>query len=171
MNKGIKIAVLILGCLLVFTCIAAYAIAYVLQLPMHVDRRIANDIIVSDNWTELRSDSPMKVVHSFQSIDLRIEGAYVAFKDGNDNLYLPNGSIIKPKVEIGDSDGNWYEMEGGSYTAQPRPDGSEIMDIGIARFGTAGMTLPKDRTYNVVRIRSDVTFTCKSVIWHNYNLK
>jgi hypothetical protein len=147
------------------------AVRYILQLPMYVKREIAHDVLVSSDWTELKSDSPMKIVRKFQSVELRIDGAYMNTGKDDHNVYLPDGTAVNPEVQIADSDGNWYELKGGRYTVQSRGDASNIMDVGTAGFAVSGAELPKDRTYNSIRIRSTVQFKCKSIIWQNYNLK
>lgn len=171
MADASKLGLIIGACLIAIIVIGIIVVAYLLELPMYVTRDVAHDILISNDWNEVQPTSPMKIVRKFQSVELQIDGAYVTSKAGDHNLYLSDGTIISPQVQISDSDGMWYELEGGKYTVQPRTDGTDVMDIGTAGFGVSGGELPKDKTYRSIRIKSSVPFRCKSVMWQNYNLK
>jgi hypothetical protein len=41
-----------------------------LQLPMYVDRTIAQNVEVTDEWVELQASRPMNIVRRFQSVEL-----------------------------------------------------------------------------------------------------
>jgi len=164
------IALLAIGCLVVLTVLSVWFIySYVLQLPMYVDREIGSKVQVGPDWVEIRPNSPMKIYRMFQSVELSVEGSYT--RTSGKGWFLPDGTQLSPQVQITDDEGNWYDLEGGSYGVTSRGYGTDVIDAHLAGFKIQGSRLPPDRTFRAIRMRSDVPFTCRAVIWRNYNLK
>lgn len=84
-----------------------------------------------------------------------------------DGLQLPNGKTFIPELQIQGLDGNWYDLESGSYGV------SDIdLEKNIAKANSASFRVKSDqKEYLKVRIRSNEPFICSKVIWKNYNLK
>lgn len=172
MNKNLIIVLSILGSLLVVCGGGILLIMHLLELPMYVDRTISSNVPITNEWTELTTDSPMGVVRDFQSVELEIKGAYIRTDQSEDRgLYLPDGTYISPEVRIQDSEGNWRELKGGSYAASPRGTQTDVFEVSLAGFHLGDYKLPKDTTFRSISIRSDKPFTCEKVIWRNYNMK
>jgi hypothetical protein len=76
-------------------------------------------------------------------------------------LVLPDGSIVRPQVELVSKDGTTYELNLPSLF---------ISNTGEILAYFSGDDLPKDKTYIKVRIRSDKAVRCNRVFWRNYNL-
>ena len=80
---------------------------------------------------------------------------------GGLGLVLPDGSIVRPQIELVDKDGETYELNVPSLFL------SNTGEI-LAYF--SGSDLPNGKTYIKVRIRSDSPVRCNRVFWRNYNL-
>jgi hypothetical protein len=169
MNRNSRIVLIIVGGLLALAAGFILLIMNLLQLPMYVNRTIAEDVKVNSEWIELTPSSSMKIKRQYQAIGLVIDGARTPSKSSG--LFLKDGTPINPEVQISDTAGNWYELKGGSYGVSTYDSGTETWDADIADFKPNDWKLPADIEFKTLRIRSDHPFTCKKVIWTNYNLK
>lgn len=82
-------------------------------------------------------------------------------EQGGSGLVLPDGSIVRPQVELVGKDGETYELDVPSLFLSSK---GEI----LAYF--SGDDLPNDKTFTKVRIRSDKPVRCNRIFWRNYNL-
>lgn len=130
-----------------------------------IRREIANNILVSPEWTKITPMPSMEIKKNLQAVLIHIEGCWRNFHEKN--FRLSDGTIIKPEVEIIDEYGNEYHLRSGRSGISPLSPDSEkwIVDY----IGFYGQT-PKDRNYAQIRIRSDKPFQC-SISWYDYNLK
>ena len=156
--KKVIISILIgVGCLLVlFGGLFAYAI----YESKSVDQVVATDVLVSSEWTEITPDSLMKVNRQIQSLVFVIDGYKHDVSDKIWQIKLPDGTVVKPEVQIFDEYGNVYCLQ---------DSGRSNNDINFTPEGTA--EFPKDKNYTKIRIRSDKPFQVSKVIWQNRNLK
>jgi hypothetical protein len=169
MHRNLKIVFIIFGGLLIFGAGITLLIMNLLQLPIYVDRVIANDVKVNNVWTELTPSALMKIKRQYQAVSLAIDGA--KFNGKSHQLLLKDGTPIRPEVQISDTKGNWYDLKGGSYGASNYDLNTDTFDADIASFEARDLNLPTSTEFRTIRIRSDQPFTCKTVIWRNYNMK
>lgn len=172
MSRNLIIAFVTVGSLIGIVAVAVLLVMKVLQVPRYINSIVASSVPITNEWTELSPEHPMKVVRDFQSVELEIKGAYIKTDHSEDSgLYLPDGTYISPEVRIQDSEGNWRELKGGSYAASPRGAQTDVFEVSLAGFQLEEYKLPKDTTFRSISIRSDEPFTCEKVIWRNYNMK
>lgn len=169
MNRNSRIVLIIIGCLVTLAVGFIFLVMYLLQLPMYVNRTIAEDVKVNSEWIELTPSSSMKIKRQYQAIGLVINGARTPSKSSG--LFLKDGTPINPEVQISDTAGNWYELKGGSYGVSTYDPATETWNADIADFKPNEWKLPPDTEFKTIRIRSEQPFTCAKVIWRNYNLK
>ena len=169
MNRNSRIVLIIIGCLVTLAVGFIFLVMYLLQLPMYVNRTIAEDVKVNSEWIELTPSSSMKIKRQYQAIGLVINGARTPSKSSG--LFLKDGTPINPEVQISDTAGNWYELKGGSYGVSTYDPETETWNADIADFKPNDWKLPPDIEFKTVRIRSEQPFICAKVIWRNYNLK
>jgi hypothetical protein len=134
----------------------------------HLRQRIAQDVLVTVEWSEFVLNLPRRPRNRLQEISLEIEGC--SYHTEKDELVLSDGTVIQLEkeiyVEILDDRGDKYRLESGNYGISSRDAASETWAI-----DTVGFSMPPNDTYIGLRIRSDKPFGCKRIVWHNYNLK
>jgi hypothetical protein len=157
MKKAFVSILIGLACLLV---LSGGFVAYAIYKSKSVDQVIATDILVSSEWTEITPDSSMKVKRQVQAIVFIIDDYKHDVFDKIWQIELPNGTVVKPEVQIFDGYGNVYDLQDG---------GRSNNDINFTPKSTA--EFPKDRNYTKIRIRSDKSFQVSKVLWRNRNLK
>jgi hypothetical protein len=137
---------------------------------MYVDREIATDVSIGKDWIEFTPTSTMKIYRDHQAVTLVVERA--TSRTGARGFVLKDGTHIEPEVQISDINGNWYVLKGGSYTLGDGNDPETgTRYIKSASFGAYNPALPANTEFKTIRIRSENPFTCKTVVWRNYNLK
>jgi hypothetical protein len=134
-----------------------------------VEREIARDVTIDKDWIEFTPKSPMKISRRFQSVTLGVNDA--RYNTESDDMYLADGTNIMPEVQISDLEGNWYHLKSGGYTARDFDHETSTFRVGTASFRARDPELPSDGEFKTIRIRSATPFTCKTVVWRNYDLK
>lgn len=167
MNSSWKIAFLICGGLLSISVGVIFLVKYLITRPRYVYREIAQDIKVNENWIELTPSSTMKMNRRFQAVTLVIEGA----KTSSIDLFLKDGTQIRPEIQIEDVYGDWYELRGGSYTVRSWDLEKDTHEVASASFKPFNHEFPTNTQFRRIKIRSDQPFVAKKVIWKNYNPK
>lgn len=128
-------------------------------------RRIAKDISISSEWIRFEIQPPVKIKNKNQAILLGIKDCW---KDlHGKNLKLSDGTIINPQVEISDESGNTYYLKPGMSFGMPDTE----LQKWIVSEAAFRYSLPKDKTYTEVRVRSSEPFLCELISWNDYNLK
>jgi hypothetical protein len=170
MNRNLITVRILCGILLGGAVGVFFLLKYLLQLPMYVDREIAADVSIEKDWIEFTPKSTMKINRRHQAVTLFVDRAMA--KREPSGLILRDGTQIEPEVQIADINGNWYVLEGGSYTLGDGND-PETGDryIKSASFKARDPELPANTEFKTIRIRSETPFKCDKVIWRNYNLK
>ena len=138
------------------------SVAYVYFIIFgNADRTIARNLSVTNEWTEVSIDPPVKPSYDHQAIYLRPVGFKVDLAVKGNEIRLPDGTVVEPEVEVYDENGKAFRMHKSGF-AMAREDYVEF-------WPEPTWTLPKNRKYSSVRIRSDVPFVCESVSWIDYS--
>lgn len=169
MNRNLIIALIVSGGVLGGGLAIFYLLRRLLQLPRHVKREIAKDVNVSEIWVEFTPTKKMKISRRFQAVRLRISDA--RYNTETDQMFLSNGTDINPEVQILDVDGNRYPLNHRSFGAGKHDAETSTFTVGSVSYETRDPKLPSNGEFKTIRIRSENPFTCKTVVWRNYNLK
>ncbi len=135
-------------------------VAYTMYKSKSVNQVIATDVLVSSEWTEITPSSSMKVNRQVQSVVFIIDGYRHNVSDKIWQIKLPDGTVVKPEVQIFDEYGNLYDLH---------DSGRSNNDINFTSESNAEFS--EDRNYTKIRIRSDKPFQVSKIIWRNRNLK
>jgi hypothetical protein len=133
------------------------------------ERDISGRITASSEWTEIAPDKPLKSEREINAVMFNFETP-LNEKDvitGNDvkrwGIRFPNGKVILPEVELIDQNGKTYPLSVSFF-------GTKAIGFGMRDPQTHLETLPRDKTYRAVRIRSDERVIFSRVYWYSYNL-
>jgi hypothetical protein len=121
---------------------------------------LAGTTTTASQWLEIVPQSPLRVERQRQMIALDLDKSIQTEREGS-GLVLPDGSIVRPQVQLVSKDGKIYELNRPSFFL------SNTGEI-LAYFSRAD--LPNDQSYIKVRIRSDRPVRCNRILWRNYNL-
>lgn len=146
-------SLLVLG---IFVCLISSVI-----YDLHdVNRVIGENVAVSHEWLELTPPFPLRPWKQNQYITLDVEGAKRSVNPDGSSGYeikdwskieLLDGTLITPEIQLVDEYGESFSL---------RHSMDDYLGEG---FSTS---LPSDRVYRTVRIRSDKPMNCKKIIWH-----
>jgi hypothetical protein len=125
----------------------------------YLDQQLAGPTTISAQWLEITPKSPLKISRQRHLIVLHLDDSIRTEADGA-GLILPDGSVVRPQVELVSTDGKTYELNQPSLLSSPTET--------LAYF--TGENLPKDQVYVTVRIRTDKPVRCKRIFWRNYNI-
>jgi hypothetical protein len=125
----------------------------------YLDQELAGPTTITDQWLEITPKSPLRITRQRHLVALDLDSS-MRTGVGDARLILPDGSIVRPQVELVGSDGMTYELN--------RPSLFESTTETLAYF--TGENLPKDKTYVRVRIRCDKPVRCRRIFWRNYNI-
>jgi len=163
-KRNLKIAMLIF---LVLVCLATTGFFTIFVTGKlyrwydpYLDQDIAGPTTITSQWLEIAPKSPLRVERQRHMVVLELDKS-IQTEPGGSGLVLPDGSIVRPQIELFDKDGETYELNDPSLFL------SNTGEI-LAYF--SGSDLPKDKMYIKVRIRSDSPVRCNRVFWRNYNL-
>lgn len=159
MKKIVKIIGIIILSIIVL-CVGLIALAYLSNRT--IDQTIATDLAISADWQELTPNPPLSVNRQIQELNLTIEGFRHDRSAGLPfTIKLPNGTVVNPEIEIYDDKGNRYELKHVGFVMKYTDD---IVFQPLA-------DLPDNRTYPMLRVRSDIPFMVSRMYWRNSNLK
>jgi hypothetical protein len=147
-------SLLVLGILVCLVSVVVY--------DLHdVNRVIGANVAISHEWREITPPFPLKTWKQNQYITLDVEGAKRSVNsDGLSSGYeikhfseieLVDGTLVTPEIQLVDEYGESFSLRGS-----------------MENYAGRGFTtsLPSDRVYRTVRIRSDKPMNCKKIIWH-----
>lgn len=126
----------------------------------YLDQELAGPTTTTSQWLEIAPESPLRVERQRHMIALDLDKS-IHTEQGGSGLVLPDGSIVRPQVELVGKDGKTYELNVPSLFL------SNTGEI-LAYFSKDD--LPNDKTYIKVRIRSDRPVPCNRIFWRNYNI-
>ena len=158
-NTKIVLLVLLL-CLLPIGLVGLFMTARLFRwYDPYLDQELAGPITTTSEWLEIAPKSPLRVERQRQMIALDLDKSIHDQREGS-GLVLPDGSIVRPQVELVGSDGKTYELNMPSFF---------LADTGETLAYFSGEKLPEDKTYIKVRIRSERPVSCNRIFWRNYN--
>ncbi len=158
MKNGLKIVIGILGILGFLTFGYVVLIVYI-NLPGGIT--IVKDLPVTPEWTEVAISPSLTPTKRVQNINLRISDFKVDRNSNSFDIKLPDGTIVRPEIEVYDEFGNKFEFRHSGFLMKTYDD---------VAF-SPGQELPRNRSFTKLRIRSNVSFSCEQIYWLDHNLK
>ena len=107
-----------------------------------VDRVIAEDIVVTSQWREIKLQRPLPASQRPQLISLDL-----------------NEASAMPEMQLVDENGYAYELQAGTVTYAGN---SVVIPFDLSKDSS----VTKDRKYGMLRIRSDSQVQCNRITWH-----
>jgi hypothetical protein len=123
--------------------------------------KLSGPVELGPQLIELRGESPLKADKDLQWVQLELEDPFKddIYQEGRGpdkgkGILLPNGDITNPEIEVVDERGTVYKL-----VHQGSRSGAPV-------YGAVdALSLPKDRRYTVVRLRSSIPIKCKAIYW------
>lgn len=170
MNKKFIAATVILGLIILFVA-GFYVIPVFIDKAfekamnsMHKKQIVAENVQITNEWTEITSEKPLEPTKLVQEVQLLIKGYKSDIgKPDFGNITLTDGTKIKPEVEIVDENGKSYQLKDGH-----RVDNFVGFSVDDKIHGSS--EFPKNVSYKIILIRSDKPFLRK-IIWYDYDMK
>lgn len=128
----------------------------------YLDREISGPVTTSTEWLEIRLSKPLRPERHVQEIDVKFAEPY-DYDHRTREIRFQDGSPLIVEVQLVDQYGNVFELN--KVTALGRTGISR----GMRDPSTWQEILPKDRTYQAVRIRSNKPIEVSKIIWRSYN--
>ena len=122
-----------------------------------LDRTIKENTTLTPEWTDITLDKPLKPERDVQAVMLYLAEPHEADLEV-DGVRMPDGSLVKPEVQLVDTAGNTYSLK--YYGLFGRK-----LVIFTLRDQLMG------REYRTVRIRSDKPIHTKKIFWRCYYTK
>jgi hypothetical protein len=153
----------------VILVLLAFLALLVLQLvDTSTEREISGPVTIGPEWQELRPAKSLKVQRRAQTVLLYPVDAKQSiernFPQGSEwGLLLPDGTVVKPQLVAIDEYGNAFPLDSPSFQQRTNAAGEAIWAMGLAG---GQHNLPSDRTYPLIRIRSDKPLRLSKVSWY-----
>lgn len=122
---------------------------------------IAENVLVTNEWTDINVAPGLEARHRSQSLNLRITGFDLGANNSLSEIKLPDGTVARPEIELYDEDGNRLTFRHIGFSRK-------YFDAVVFK---PVESMAKDRTYSRIRIRSNVPFTCQEIYWIDYDPK
>jgi hypothetical protein len=122
------------------------------------DQELVGPTVLDFNWREIKPQSLLHSRRQRQMIALDLDPSIQPQVGGS--LVLPDGSVVKVEVILIGSDGKTFELSQGA--AFEGNDGTNLAYFYL-------FDLPKNMTFDTVRIRSSGVLPCKRIFWRDYN--
>jgi hypothetical protein len=149
---------IIAGALLIASLILCSSCALYRKSHPNLDRDIAGPVSISSEWIEILPEEPLKPEREVQQVLIWFAQPYTT---GVNGITSPDGHTFSPEVQLIDQRGNAYNL---------RISAIDSSGIGLSCCKEQGyQSLPKDRNYRAVRIRSDRLVNGSKVVWRCYN--
>jgi hypothetical protein len=103
---------------------------------------IAEDIVITSQWSEIKLRRPLSASQRTQFISLDLKQAAI------------------PEIQLVDQYGSTYDLHAGKVT---NSGNSVVVPFDLNKASN----LSKDKTYAAVRIRSDARVQCNRIVWHS----
>ncbi|HZH32133.1 MAG TPA: hypothetical protein VEY11_15315 [Pyrinomonadaceae bacterium] len=128
---------------------------------MHSDQQVSGEIMISSEWVTITPKERMEPRKQYQSLVLDTAEPLLKVNHNPENIQFADGSAVRPEARIVDDHGKVYDLK---MMRAPTPSMHEnsIVDVG---------SLPDDRAYTQVRLRSERPLRLSRVLWHCYNGK
>ena len=115
----------------------------------------------SSEWMEITPQEPLKPEREVNAVILIFATEYKPDYKAN-GLRFPDGAVVVPEVQLIDQDGKTFPMGIESM-------GATGMGFGFFDPNSHLESLPKDKIYPTVRIRSSQPIQCSKIVWQGYN--
>jgi hypothetical protein len=129
-----------------------------------IDRALSGPVTLNSKWLELEPTQPLKVARDTQVLTLFPDPPIQMVDDptGKSSLIPSDGRDADIEAELIGSNGITYRSA---------PGRSETMtgNLRITSRSLDFTDLPKDVTYNKVRIKSTAPYPVKTILWRCYN--
>ena len=136
LTKRILLVVLVL----VFVQVVSFIL--LIKSLKDVDRVIAEDIVITSQWSEIKLRRPLSASQRTHFISLDLKQAVI------------------PEIQLVDQEGYAYDLHAGKVT---NSGNSVVIPFDLNKT----FSVSKDKTYGVVRIRSDARVQCNKIVWHD----
>ena len=120
-----------------------------------LDRTIKNQTTLTSAWMEIVPSPPLKPERDVQAIMIDVEKDYAGELERGGIVRLPDGSAIKPEVQLLDMDGDTYNLELNGQFGNDRILYSIPDEL-------------KGKQFRRVLIRSERPIHCRKIIWRCY---
>jgi hypothetical protein len=147
--------------------------AVVSLLTSQSERQVYGQITVSDEWVEIKPQPPLKASKRTQDLDLYVADEHTAYwtaddsTDNSDAMRFPDGSLVRPEVQLIDEYGTVYELDRHSFFGR-KPGGNGLDGgMGFSKIFDQSIdsNFPKDRAYTTIRIRSPKPIHISKIVW------
>ena len=132
----------------------------------NLDLEIQGPVTISDEWFEITPQEPLKAERELSQIVLWFAEHTKVCSPRPRGIVGNDGAVFEPEVELVDERGGIYKL---------KEDGLDETGMSYRWFGENNSqfntSLPKDKTYIKVRIKSLEPIKCSSVVWRNYNTR
>jgi hypothetical protein len=123
----------------------------------HIYLEIANNLGVSSEWIDITPQKPLTAKKDCNEIFLSIDGYLYNHEKPFDQIKMPDGTVVKPEIQMVDQDGIAYPMTFGCRV------GNSLGFRGVP--STKRDRSVRNRVYMKVGIRSDKPVTLSKVSW------
>lgn len=132
---------------------------------MHGKQTVAENVQVTDEWSEITSEQLLEPTKQVQNVQLLIKNYKYDIQNSDfGNIKLSDGTKIKPEIEVTDENGKVYKLKESSRLG-------DLIGFSVDEKFHGSHTFPKDVKYKTIRIRGDEPFQCEKIIWYDYDLK
>lgn len=125
---------------------------------------VSGPVSLSSQWTEFIPGKPLRPLKQSQEIVLDVDPSEGLIEDNLHlkRIQLSNGLLLRPQIQLVDSQGNVFDAEVSRY---PVPS---LYKNGISGYVSS---LPQDREFTKIRVRSDSPVRLSRIVWHCHNGK
>ena len=128
-----------------------------------LDRELSGPTVITSQWTEITPTEPLRTCREHQEVVLDISGFEGQQLDlTNTGLKLPDGSVVLFDVQMIDERMNVFTANGETLSGP-------LLGFSVHDELTRRESLPKDRAYVKVRIRSNRPIHSSRILWRCYN--
>jgi hypothetical protein len=120
---------------------------------------ISGPVTLSTEWLEFTPRKALRPAKQYQDIVLDVDPAEGLAKDNLhlERMELASGVLLKPEMQLIDSQGNVFDME---VSRSPVPSRYNNGLVGYVS------NLPQDRIYIKARVRSNAPVRLIKIVWH-----
>jgi hypothetical protein len=141
---------------------------------MRVERQISGPVLIGPEWLDIRLDKPLRVSRRTQTVLLYVSDKHESYDelDAPDErrsaMRFPDGSVVRPEVQVVDEYGNVFRLNAVSFLGKDRTSGQLNAGLGFStQYNLAiDSDFPSDRVYPLVRVRSDKPIHVSSIVWY-----
>ena len=130
----------------------------------YLDREISGPITLTNEWVEIEFKEPLFPERPKNEICIDFENTYPDHHVGL-GMILPDGQLLSPEIQLVDLQGNAFILN--EVTAM----GPRGFNRGMRDPETFRETLPRDRSYRAIRVRSDTKVNVSRIFWRSYDPK